>query len=73
MDDVDDDEGEVLEDEFKPVASNLTKFGRPGTRRAACEWFKQTQTEYVLDQSASKFADWFHGIISRKYVIDNFF
>ena len=61
-----DSSGEILEDDFKPVKSNLKKFGRPGTRRAAAEWFKSTQTLNVLDSQSGRFAEWFHGIISRK-------
>lgn len=57
---------EVIEDDFKPVPSNLNKFGREGTKHAAQEWFKETQTHNVYDSSAGKFAEWFHGIISRK-------
>ncbi|XP_025077881.1 myosin-IIIb-like [Pomacea canaliculata] len=57
---------EVIEDDFKPVSSNLNKFGREGTKHAAQEWFKETQTHNVYDSSAGKFAEWFHGIISRK-------
>ncbi|KAK7503508.1 hypothetical protein BaRGS_00005047, partial [Batillaria attramentaria] len=66
MEDVDSSDSEVLEDDFKPVQSNLNKFGRPGTRKAAAEWFKETQTENVLDTASGRFAEWFHGIISRK-------
>ncbi|KAL8615976.1 hypothetical protein ACOMHN_034652 [Nucella lapillus] len=57
---------DVMEDEFTPVQSNLNKFGRVGTRHAAAEWFKETQTPNVLDTSSGRFAEWFHGIISRK-------
>ncbi|KAK7115853.1 myosin-IIIb-like isoform X2 [Littorina saxatilis] len=62
----DSSDSEVLEDDFKPVNSNLNKFGRPGTKKAAAEWFKQTQTEHVMNPTNTRFAEWFHGIISRK-------
>lgn len=66
MEEGDSSDSDVLEDDFKPVQSNLNKFGRPGTRKAAAEWFKETQTENVLDENSGRFAEWFHGIISRK-------
>ena len=66
MEDEDSSDSEVLEDDFKPVQSNLKKFGRAGTKKAAVEWFKETQTYNVLDTTSGRFAEWFHGIISRK-------
>ena len=68
MEDEDSSDSEVLEDDFKPVQSNLKKFGRAGTKNAAVEWFKETQTYNVLDTTSGRFAEWFHGIISRKWV-----
>ncbi|CAG5119105.1 unnamed protein product, partial [Candidula unifasciata] len=38
---------------------------RADTKEAAVNWFKTTQTENVLVPQQNKFADWFHGIISR--------
>ena len=58
-------DNEILEDDFQPVTS-LRRFGRPGTKHAAVNWFRETQTEYVIDQNQNRFAEWFHGIISRK-------
>ena len=66
MEGEDSSDSEVLEDDFKPVQSNLNKFGRAGTKKAAAEWFKETQTYNVLDTNSGRFAEWFHGIISRK-------
>jgi hypothetical protein len=66
MEDEGDSEAEVIEDDFKPVPSNLNKFGRAGTKKAAAEWFKTTQTYNVFDEKSQRFCDWFHGIISRK-------
>ena len=66
MEEEDSSDSEVLEDDFTPVQSNLNKFGRVGTRKAAAEWFKETQTYNVLDSNSGRFAEWFHGIISRK-------
>ncbi|XP_048250149.1 myosin-IIIb-like isoform X2 [Haliotis rufescens] len=66
MDDDDDDaDDEVMEDDFKADASNRNKFGAPG-RKATTIWFQSTQTENVVEPQSGKFAQWFHGIISRK-------
>lgn len=63
---VSDTDSETIEDNFKPVTSNLNRFGREGTKNAAVNWFKETQTYNVLEEDQSKFADWFHGIITRR-------
>lgn len=65
----DDDENietEILEDDFTQVQSDLNRFGRAGTKAAAAVWFKSTQTLNVLDSKSGRFAEWLHGIISRK-------
>ncbi|XP_035829712.1 unconventional myosin-VIIa [Aplysia californica] len=59
-------DSEILEDDYQPVSSNLKKFGREGTKTAAINWFKETQTYNVVDKNENKFSEWFHGIISRR-------
>ena len=60
------DSDEVLEDEFEPVKSTgVTKFGEVGTKEASVQWFKQTQS-IKLKMPTGGFAEWFHGIITRR-------
>lgn len=62
-------DSEYSEDEFKPVSSH--NFGTPGTKQATVRWFKETQTQQVYDPvnvSGNFIAEWFHGVISRRYI-----
>ena len=47
---------------------NLTE-----SERTAFNWFKETQENSVIDKSTGQFSDWFHGLISRKYVNVSFY
>ncbi|GFO14637.1 myosin-iiib [Plakobranchus ocellatus] len=63
------DSDEALEDDFEAAATatnRLERFGREGNKQAAMNWFKETQTYNVVDQNQNRFAEWFHGIISRR-------
>lgn len=63
------DSDDLLEDDFEAAASStnrLQRFGREGNKQAAMNWFKETQTYNVVDQNQNRFAEWFHGIISRR-------
>lgn len=54
------------EDEFVPLdPEELAKFGKPGTKAAAMNWFLETQKSTVR-HSEDGFAEWFHGFISRR-------
>ncbi|XP_041373643.1 myosin-IIIb-like [Gigantopelta aegis] len=61
-----DSDDDIIEDDFQPILSNKNKFGQPGTRQATAVWFKETQTNHVIDEHSGKFASWFHGIITRR-------
>ena len=61
---LDSDSGD--EDDFVPVdPAELAKFGKPGTKMAAMNWFMQTQ-KMTIQHSENGFAEWFHGFISRR-------
>ena len=59
--------------EFTPASTSKmtvgteTEFGQTGTRDAAVQWFKKTQSTKVKDPFSGEFAPWFHGIIKRRY------
>ena len=64
----DDDEGGVSdsEDDFTPQpTTGATKYGPAGTKQASLRWFKETQST-KLQQPSGGFAEWFHGIITRR-------
>ena len=56
------------EDDFSQSAlrSPTKQFGPAGSRMASVRWFKETQLHGVRNSSGSGFAQWFHGIISRR-------
>ncbi|RUS80245.1 hypothetical protein EGW08_012010, partial [Elysia chlorotica] len=63
------DSDDLLEDDFEAAAtksSHSQRFGKEGNKQAAMNWFKETQTYNVVDQNQNRFAEWFHGIISRR-------
>lgn len=67
-DEEDEDDDELAEDEFKPIKSrDMSIYGKPGTKDATVQWFKQTQS-IKLRQPNGQFAEWFHGIITRRYI-----
>lgn len=50
-------------------------FGTPGTRQATIRWFKETQAHQIYDPvntSGNFIAEWFHGVISRRYSFFNY-
>ena len=49
------------------LRSPTKQFGPAGSRMASVRWFKETQLHGVRNSSGSGFAQWFHGIISRRY------
>ena len=59
-------DSEISEDEFLPVKTKNNQFGPLGTRQASVRWFKETQSQ-SLRKGEEGFADWFHGIITRRY------
>ena len=65
--DDDDDDDDDTEDTFRGVKSKeMMKFGKPGTKDATVQWFKQTQST-KLKLPHGGFYEWFHGIITRRY------
>ena len=64
--DDDDDDDDDAEDTFRGVKSKeMMKFGKPGTKDATVQWFKQTQST-KLKLPHGGFYEWFHGIITRR-------
>ena len=59
------DSDDVLEDEFVKTAKKGGKFGPQGTKAATIKWFKTTQSD-KLKEHTGVFAEWFHGIITRR-------
>jgi hypothetical protein len=62
----DSEEDEISDDEFIPVPSTQ----HPGHKMASVRWFQETQATQIYDPSQENFiAEWFHGVISRRYFI----
>ncbi|BFZ01812.1 hypothetical protein BsWGS_04851 [Bradybaena similaris] len=47
------------------TGTQVKESSRADTKQAAVNWFKETQTNNVTIPEQNRFADWFHGIISR--------
>lgn len=57
------------EDEFEPVkTTGMTIYGEAGTRQASVRWFQATQCDRLKSPTGG-FAQWFHGIITRRYCV----
>ncbi len=65
-DELEDDDPDA-EDTFRGKKSDKSRFGPEGTKDATVNWFKQTQST-KLRLSNGGFHEWFHGIITRRYV-----
>ena len=53
--------------------SNILKgknYGEVGARTASVKWFKTTHAKQLLQENGF-YADWFHGIISRRWLNDS--
>lgn len=44
-------------------------YGPLGSREASVCWFKATQARNIRDNTTGQYFAWFHGIISRKFVL----
>ena len=61
----DSDEDAISDDEFVPVNSKH----HPGNVEASVSWFQETQATQIYDPTSHNFiAEWFHGVISRRYI-----
>ena len=58
-------DGSVPEDDFDQVSASQPQ---AGSRKASLGWFKQTQLPQIKE-AQGQFAEWFHGIITRRYVV----